>query len=142
MGLINELWIIYQGGFLLYNQRIEETMNPVLFSGLLNTIVSFAENLNTGTTVHKLELGDSNFVIVKETEFPVIFVGKSDHHIKEKAVKKILFKIKDKFIDSYRLILTNWNGKGNAEDFMDFSNQIDLATDEDNLVEKFKKMKW
>ena len=140
MGLINELWIIYQGKGLMYNQKIEETMNPVLFSGLLTTIVSFAENLDSGSTVHMLQLGNSNFVIIKSTEFPVIFVGKADHNVKEKTVKKILFKIKQKFVDSYRLILTDWNG--NIDVFKPFSNQIDLATDEDNLVEKFKKMKW
>ncbi|MCP4764495.1 MAG: hypothetical protein GY870_22155 [archaeon] len=140
MGLITELWIIESNGTLLYNQKTKTSVNPILFSGFMSAILQFVQQLGESSVIHVLKLGNSNFVILKEDENKIIIVGKAEGKVDTKKVQKLLEKIALKFINKYQDILRNWDG--NIEYFESFSDILDLDTDEDNILDKFKKLSW
>lgn len=140
MGIISELWIIDEGGALLYNQRASEIGNDVLLTAFFTAITNFAKELTGGNNLEFFNVGDSSFIILKSIEQPLLFVGRTFGPAKAAKAKKILTKIEEKFVDMFRDEIKSFNGR--VDCFDTFKNCIDLDADEDVLVEKFKKLNW
>ncbi len=140
MNIIEGLWVISDKGIPLYNQIASSSIKNDLFSGFITAVVNFAKALGADS-MDFLKLGASNFIIMRDIENSLIFVGKTNESVKIDKTKKILVKVKNKFVEFYCDILPAWDGI-QTECFGSFSQVLDLEKDEDNLVQKFKKLDW
>ena len=141
MIIIEELWIINENGIPLHNQKIEDTIDSALFSGFLSAITNFAKEIGENS-MDMIKLGDSVFIILKEKKKnSLLFVGKSKDKVKDEKVRKLLFKIRDKFIEFFDKELVEWDGN-RTEYFESFVKVFNLKNDMDNIVQKFKQVNW
>ena len=125
------MWIISEGGIVVFSRVYEETLDEQLFGALLTALNSFAEQI-AQDGLSNFELGNKRFTILKMAHF--IFIANSDKKIKPKKVLQELRSVMDKFFTVYsKEAINNWDNDVSV--FSNFDNEI-----EDSLDDPIKKM--
>ena len=128
--ILNDIWILYESGVVVYSRMLEPRINPQLFGALMSALNLFAEQLSNGG-ITNFELSKLRFTIIKKKNF--IFVANSSNKSKEKKVLNELSRISDKFFELYpEEVLEKWDNDINI--FASFENEI-----KDSLEETIKK---
>ena len=129
--VIRDLWIVSEGGIVVFSRVYEKTLDEQLFGALLTALNSFAEEI-AQDGLSNFELGDMRFTILKKSHF--IFIANSDKKIKPKRVLQELKDVKEKFFTVYsKEIIDNWDNDVSV--FSNFDKKI-----EDSLDDPIKKM--
>lgn len=120
--LIQDLWILSQGGKVLYQRVFNIKMHAQLFGALLSALTSFSKEIsNTGLT--NFQSSSYEFTMLKKE--PLDFVATSSVQDNVKKVKAGLNKISKIFFTKYKDILTDWvNWDRNTDYFSDFEEDI------------------
>ncbi len=125
------MWIISEGGIVIFSRVYEETLDEQLFGALLTALNSFAEQI-AQEGLSNFELGDKRFTILKKAH--IIFIANSDKKIKPKKVLQELQAVIDIFFTVYsKETIDNWDG--DVSIFSNFEREI-----EDSLDDPIKKM--
>ena len=128
--ILNDIWILYESGVVVYSRVLEPRINPQLFGALMSALNLFAEQLSNGG-ITNFELSKLRFTIIKKKNF--IFVANSLNKSKEKKVLNELNRISEKFFELYpEEVLEKWDNDINL--FASFENEI-----KDSLEETIKK---
>jgi len=128
--ILNDIWILYESGVVVYSRMLEPRINPQLFGALMSALNLFAEQLSNGG-ITNFELSKLRFTIIKKKNF--IFVANSSNKSKEKKVLNELSHISEKFFELYpEEVLEKWDNDINI--FASFENEI-----KDSLEETTKK---
>ena len=130
------MWIISEGGIVVFSRVYEETLDEQLFGALLTALNSFAEQI-AQDGLSNFELGNKRFTILKKAHF--IFIANSDKKIKPKKVLQELHAVMDKFFTVYsKEIINNWDN-----DVSVFSNfDQDIEDSLDDPIKKMEKAFW
>ena len=130
------MWIISEGGIVVFSRVYEETLDEQLFGALLTALNSFAEQI-AQEGLSNFELGDKRFTILKSAHF--IFIANSDKKIKPKKVLQELRTVMDIFFTVYsKETIDNWDG-----DISIFSNfERDIEDSLDDPIKKMEKAFW
>ena len=125
------MWIISEGGIVIFSRVYEEMLDDQLFGALLTALNSFAEQI-AQTGLSNFELGEKRFTILKRSHF--VFIANSDKKIKPKKVVQELQAVMDIFFTVYsKETIDNWSGEVTI--FSNFEREI-----EDSLDDPIKKM--
>ncbi|TET08288.1 MAG: hypothetical protein E3J83_04000 [Candidatus Atribacteria bacterium] len=125
------MWIISEGGIVVFSRVYEEMLDDQLFGALLTALNSFAEQI-AQDGLSNFELGNKRFTILKRAHF--IFIANSDKKIKPKKALQELRSVMDKFFTVYsKETINNWDN--DVSIFSNFDNEI-----EDSLDDPIKKM--
>ena len=125
------MWIISEGGIVIFSRVYEEMLDDQLFGALLTALNSFAEQI-AQTGLSNFELGEKRFTILKRSHF--VFIANSDKKIKPKKVVQELQAVMDIFFTVYsKETIDNWSGEVTI--FSNFDQDI-----EDSLDDPIKKM--
>ena len=125
------MWIISEGGIVIFSRVYEEMLDDQLFGALLTALNSFAEQI-AQTGLSNFELGEKRFTILKRSHF--VFIANSDKKIKPKKVVQELQAVMDIFFTVYsKETIDNWGGEVTI--FSNFEREI-----EDSLDDPIKKM--
>ncbi len=130
------MWIISEGGIVVFSRVYEETLDEQLFGALLTALNSFAEQI-AQDGLSNFELGNERFTILKRAHF--IFIANSDKKIKPKKVLQELRSVMDKFFTVYsKETIDNWDN-----DVSIFSNfEQDIEDSLDDPIKKMEKAFW
>ena len=120
--LIQDLWILSQGGNVLYKRVFNVKMHAQLFGALLSALTSFSKEIsNIGLT--NFQSSSCKFTMLKKE--PLDFVATSNVQDNIKKVKAGLTKISKIFFTKYKDILADWdNWDRNTDNFSDFEGTI------------------
>ena len=120
--LIQDLWILSQGGNVLYKRVFNVKMHAQLFGALLSALTSFSKEIsNLGLT--NFQSSSYKFTMLKKE--PLDFVATSNVQDNIKKVKAGLNKISKIFFTKYKDVLTDWdNWDRNTDKFSDFEGTI------------------
>jgi len=125
------MWVISEGGIVVFSRVYEETLDEQLFGALLTALNSFAEEI-AQEGLSNFELGEMRFTILKRSHF--IFIANSDKKIKPKKVLQELQAVMEKFFMVYsKETIENWDNDVSV--FSNFDKEI-----EDSLDDPIKKM--
>lgn len=125
------MWIVSEGGLVVFSRVYEKTLDEQLFGALLTALNSFAEEI-AHDGLSNFELSDIRFTILKKAHF--IFIANSDKKIKPKRVLQELKDVMEKFFTVYsKETIDNWDN--DISTFSNFDEEI-----EDSLDDPIKKM--
>ena len=125
------MWIVSEGGIVVFSRVYKKTLDEQLFGALLTALNSFAEEI-AQAGLSNFQLGDMRFTILKRSQF--IFIANSDNKIKPKKVLQELQAVMNKFFMVYsKEIVDNWDNDVSV--FSDFDKEI-----EESLDDPIKKM--
>lgn len=125
------MWIVSEGGIVVFSRVYEKTLDEQLFGALLTALNSFAEEI-AQEGLSNFELSNMRFTILKKADF--IFIANSDKKIKPKRVLQELRAVMDKFFTLYsKETIDNWDNDVSL--FSNFAKEI-----EDSLDDPIKKM--
>jgi len=134
--VIEDLWIMNnESGIMVFTRVFDEKLDSQLFGGFMSAINSFSEELNK-EGLSSFELSKKRFIILKEGEF--LFIASSNPKVKEKKVLSELKKIANKFFDTYKPVLKDWDNDVSV--FTDFKDMIEDSLHE--VLDKFKQAFW
>ena len=133
--IVQDLWILSEGGIVVFNRVFNPKINEQLFGALMTALNSFAEELIKGGPM-SFELSSVRYTIFKSNTF--LFISNSAKKIKEKNVKEELQKISDKFFLKYSNTLENWDYEISV--FSDFEPEIEDSLED--TIKKFEKAFW
>ena len=134
--LLQDLYIISDGGIVLYHRVFDEKLDEQLFGGLMSALNSFAEEL-TNVGLSNFELQDKRYTLIRRND--ILFVANSSNKIKAKRVIEELESIVTRFFELYsEEILTTW--EGNVAIFFDFEKEIEDSLE--GTIQKFQKAFW
>jgi len=130
------MWVISEGGIVVFSRVYEETLDEQLFGALLTALNSFAEEI-AQEGLSNFELGEMRFTILKKSHF--IFIANSDKKIKPKKVLQELRAVMDTFFTVYsKETIENWDN-----DVSTFSNfEKDIEDSLDDPIKKMEKAFW
>jgi len=125
------MWIISEGGIVVFSRVYEKGLDEQLFGALLTALNSFAEEI-AHDGLSNFELSDMRFTILKRAHF--LFIANSDKKIKPKKVIQELQAVMEKFFMVYsKETIENWDNDVSV--FSNFDKEI-----EDSLDDPIKKM--
>ena len=134
--VLQDLYIISEGGIVLYHRVFDEKLDDQLFGGLMSALNSFAEEL-TNEGLSNFELQDKRYTLIRKND--ILFVASSSNKIKAKKVIEELQLIVNHFIDLYpKEILETW--EGDVAIFLDFEKEIEDSLE--GTIQKFQKAFW
>ncbi len=123
--IIQQIWIINKAGITLYNQSIEDKIDPskkAMMGSFLSGINQMAKNIEMGE-FKTIKVGETRITFTSyKTE--LLFVGQSSTKIKENKVIQYIEKLKEQIIEHLGEKLNNWDG--NADIFDEIDKFIDL----------------
>ncbi|MFX0008858.1 MAG: hypothetical protein ACFE9R_00975 [Candidatus Hermodarchaeota archaeon] len=129
--VIRDMWIVTEGGIVVFSRVYEKSLDEQLFGALLTALDSFAQEI-AQDGLSNFELSDMRFTILKRAQF--IFIANSDKKIKPKRVLQELSAVMDKFFMTYSDdIMDKWDS--DVTIFSNFGKEI-----EDSLDDPIKKM--
>jgi hypothetical protein len=133
--IIQDIWILSEGGIVVFNRVFNPKINEQLFGALMTALNSFAEELIQGGPM-SFELSAVRYTIYKTNTF--LFIANSSKKIKEKSIKEELRKVSEKFFIKYSKTLENWDYEISV--FSDFEPEIEDSLEE--TIKKFEKAFW
>lgn len=133
--ILQDIWILSEGGIVVFNRVFNPKINEQLFGALMTALNSFAEELIQGGPM-SFELSSVRYTIFKTNTF--LFIANSSKKIKEKSIKEELKKVSEKFFSKYSKILENWDYEISV--FSDFEPEIEDSLED--TIKKFEKAFW
>jgi hypothetical protein len=134
--VLQDLYIISEGGIVLYHRIFNEKFDVQLFGGLMSALNSFAEEL-TNEGLSNFELQDKRYTLIRKND--ILFVASSSNKIKTKKVIEELQSIVNHFFELYpKEILETW--EGDVAIFLDFEKDIENSLE--GTIKKFQKAFW
>ena len=134
--VLQDLYIISEGGIVLYHRVFDEKLDEQLFGGLMSALNSFAEEL-TNEGLSNFELKDKRYTLIRKND--ILFVSNSSNKIKAKKVIEELETIVERFFDLYSLeLLATW--EGDVSIFLDFEKEIEDSLE--GTIQKLQKAFW
>lgn len=119
--VVQDLWILSDGGLLLYKRVYDERVDAQMYGSLMSALSSFAQEIIDGG-LHSIELDLIRFTVLKVNDF--LFVANSPKKIKEKKVHDELIIISDKFFKLYSLEWFKTEWRNEIKHFKDFGKEI------------------
>ena len=119
--MIKDLWILSEGGLLLYKRISDERIDAQMYGSLMSALASFANEIIDGG-LKTIELDLMRYTAIKVNEF--LFVSSSSKKIKEKKVQEELRKISQKFFQLYSLDWIKYEWKHDSKAFEAFGKEI------------------
>jgi hypothetical protein len=133
--VIQDLWILTDGGIVLFNRVYDPKVSAQLFGALMTALDSYAKEIGIGNRgLKSFELQNIRFTIIKKRN--LLFVANSSKKYKEKKVMDELKKISEKFFEKYSYIFDDfdsWNME--ISKFSNFESDIEDALEDS--IEKF-----
>lgn len=134
--VLQDIWIITEGGIVLYHRVFDDKVDDQLFGGLMSALNSFAEEL-VQEGLSNFELEQKRFTFTKRNN--LLFIANSSKKVKEKKVMEELSNIIDRFFELYpKEFVDNW--EGDISTFLDFEKEIEGSLEE--TIQKFQKAFW
>ena len=133
--MIQDLWILSDGGIVLFSRVFNPKVNEQLFGALMTALNTFASELSSGG-LSSFELSSIRFTIMKHDR--LMFVCNSDKKVKEKHVIDELKRISERFFENYYDYMENWDGDLGL--FEEFEDHIEDSLEE--TIKKFQKAFW
>jgi hypothetical protein len=134
--VLQDIWIITEGGIVLYHRVFDDKVDDQLFGGLMSALNSFAEEL-VQEGLSNFELEQKRFTFTKRNN--LLFIANSSKKVKEKKVMEELSNIIDRFFELYpKEFVDNW--EGDISTFLDFEKEIEASLEE--TIQKFQKAFW
>ena len=120
MKILQDIWIIYQGGSVIFKEVIDSEVNTQIFGGYISALTTFATQI-TAKGMSAFEVGDKNFII--QNEGKLMFIANYPSNLDRKAANKELEGLIKKFQKLYpKDIFEHWNGDVSIFDY--FKTQI------------------
>ncbi|MHA1192590.1 MAG: hypothetical protein ACTSP9_09885 [Promethearchaeota archaeon] len=134
--VLQDLYVISEGGIVLYHRVFDGKFDEQLFGGLMSALNSFAEEL-THEGLSNFELQDKRYTFKRKND--ILFVANSSKKIKGKRVNEELKSIINHFFDLYpKEILESW--EGDVSIFLDFEKEIEDSLE--GTIQKLQKAFW
>ena len=134
--VLQDIWIITEGGIVLYHRVFDDKVDDQLFGGLMSALNSFAEEL-VQEGLSNFDLEQKRFTFTKRNN--LLFIANSSKKVKEKKVMEELSNIIDRFFELYpKEFVDNW--EGDISTFLDFEKEIEASLEE--TIQKFQKAFW
>ena len=134
--VLQDIWIISEGGIVLYHRVFDEKVDDQLFGGLMSALNSFAEEL-VHEGLSNFELEQKRFTFTKRNG--LLFIANSSKKVKDKKVMEELSNIIKRFFELYpKEIFDNW--EGDISIFLDFEKEIEDSLED--TIQKFQKAFW
>ncbi len=134
--ILQDIWIMNEGGTVIFDRVFDEKVDPQLFGALMTALNTFAEEISEGG-LSNFELSNVRFTILKKES--LLFITNSDSKVKSKKVQQELMLVVDKFFKLYpQKIFTEWDG--DITIFAKFKNEIEDSLDDP--VKKMQKAFW
>ncbi|MHA1131687.1 MAG: hypothetical protein ACTSQI_03405 [Candidatus Helarchaeota archaeon] len=102
MEKISEIWIIDEHGKPLFNQSIDNMVDPMLFGGFLSAIQQFVQTSFQGSKIEKLFFGESKISFLHLKEHQIYVILRSHKKKKDKDIHALLEKIGNLFVATFR----------------------------------------
>jgi len=136
VNVLQDIWIINDGGIVMFHHTFDDKMDEQLFGGLLSALNSFAEELSRGGLKY-FELGERNYTILKRAGY--LFVANAARNVKPKRMSQELHDVCEIFFNLYsEEILNSWNS--DVSIFFDFEKQIENSLEK--TMSEFKRAFW
>lgn len=136
MKVLQDIWIISEGGIVLYHRIFDEKIDAQLFGGLMSALNTFAEEL-AHEGLSNFELEQKRFTFTRKNG--LLFIANSSKKIKDKKVMEELSNIIDRFFELYpKEAIDNW--EGDTSTFLDFEKEIENSLED--TIQKFQKAFW
>ena len=119
--VIKDLWILSEGGLLLYKQIFDERIDVQMYGSLMSALASFANEIIDGG-LKSIELDLIRYIALKVNDF--LFVSTSSKKVKEKKVQEELRKISENFFKLYSVDWIKHEWKHDSKAFEDFGKEI------------------
>ena len=119
--VVQDLWILSDGGLLLYKRTYDEKIDTQMYGSLMSALTSFAQEIMDGG-LKSIELDLIRFTVLKVNDF--LFVANSSKKIKEKKVQEELHNISNKFFKLYSLDWFRHEWANELKFFKDFGKEI------------------
>jgi hypothetical protein len=133
---IQDLWIMQEGGAVLFKHTQSEKIDPQLFGGFMSALNSMAATFSQDG-LNNFELGELRFFVLKHKG--LIFVANTKKKVKPKLVEKDIQNNITKFIKKYpEEVIQNWNG--DLAFFNSFKAEIEDTFE--TPLEKLKQSLW
>ena len=123
MQKILEFWIITNGGIPVFSYSPDNKLNPSLISSFFSALQSYALEITEQDSINYFSLGNYNYNFLRNTQFKLYFIAKSDIKSKPEAIEKHLQKVAELFINTYNKELERFDG--NITKFEPFQEQFD-----------------
>jgi hypothetical protein len=134
--ILQDLYIISEGGIVLYHRIFDEKFDDQLFGGLMSALNSFAEEL-MNEELSNFELQDKRYTFIRRND--ILFVASSSKKIKTKRIIDELELIVKSFFDLYPVeFLETW--EGDVAIFLNFEKEIEDSLE--GTIQKFQKAFW
>lgn len=123
--IIQDLWILTDGGIVLFNRVFDPKVCVQLFGALMTALDSYSKEVMVGNEgLKSFQISNIRFTIVKKKN--LLFVANSNKNVKNKKVLEVLDTISDKFFHKYSELFEkfeDWNMNINL--FLDFEKEIE-----------------
>ena len=133
--VIQDLWILTDGGIVLFNRVYDPKVCAQLFGALMTALDSYSKEIGIGLGgIDSFEIKNIRFTIIRNGN--LLFIANSSKKFKEKKILNELNKISERFFKKYSEILDNfenWNMEISV--FSDFEEYIEDQLE--NPVKKF-----
>ena len=134
--VLQDIWIISEGGIVLYHRVFDEKIDSQLFGGLMSALNTFAEEL-AHEGLSNFELEQKRYTFTRKNS--LLFIANSSKKIKDKKVMEELSFIIDRFFELYsKEAIDNW--EGDTSTFLDFEKEIENSLED--TIQKFQKAFW
>jgi hypothetical protein len=109
--VIQDLWILTDGGIVLFHRVYDPKVSAQLFGALMTALDSYSKEIGMGNEgLKNFEIKNIRFTIIKDRN--LLFVANSSKKFKEKKVLNELNIISERFFNKYSEIFDNfenWN---------------------------------
>ena len=119
--VIRDIWILSDGGHLLYKRIFDEKIDVQMYGSLMSALNSFALQIMEGG-LKSIILDFIRFTVLKVNNF--LFVANSPNKVKEKKVQDELKNISSKFFKLYSLDWFEHEWDNDLKYFKDFGREI------------------
>ncbi|MFX1337526.1 MAG: hypothetical protein ACFFDK_02850 [Promethearchaeota archaeon] len=123
--VIQDLWILTNGGIVLFNRVYDPKVSAQLFGALMTALDSYSREIGIGDGgLQNFEIKNIRFTIIRKNN--LLFVANSSKRFKEKKVLNELDIISERFFSKYSDIFDdfeNWNMEISV--FSDFEEEIE-----------------
>ena len=125
MKILQDVWILYESGIVVFHRPFKESVSPQLFGAMMSALNTFSEQLAEGG-LSNFELNNKRFTLIKRSK--LIFVANSSKQFNQKKVNRELEKISKKFLKLYSKDLENYQGRTGA--YSQFKEKIEDALED------------
>ncbi|MFO8019825.1 MAG: hypothetical protein R6U96_14470 [Promethearchaeia archaeon] len=142
--LIESLWILSsKSGICIYEENYEDItkdgINVDLISSFISALLTFADEAFTDEIKH-IKFANRKIVFHFSDYFLFVIAVNDQAPATDAQIKKVIFKIAEKFNDKYYTLFAEDKWNGNIETFDPFSKELRKIVKKEPIAEKFLQL--